>query len=511
VLLAGPGLVVRELLQRVKAAVMGAVANADVPIERALQVAGLPASANVFEASCAVHDEGFFDVGDMQGFEARPRHPAAERPPGRCSMHLRCSACVCAALAPRRGAVPAAPRRPVCRPGQAERLDVYPREDVMGESLLALELSEIRGSLRGLLTYNADIFRRSTAQRIAGHLEVRRPSPRSCNTRSHTQHGAHKPTAAQVRRQAVYHEQRPRAHPLTADPARVQELLEAMAQGGLDAAVDSLPLARQMVRRLRSSATSRLGSLGAPLASGAPSGPSAWPSRALQRGRSSANRLLRSINTGELAHALRSAGPAALPPADDSLGPATASAESSGAASPGPLARRVSSMQLRSYSRAHSFRGAPPLRMGSGGGSMLPGASSSQLREPSPRMSTRRGSVSPSVARIAEEAAGQAGAVTRAGERHLGPSFAPPPAQGFSAGGADLVMPSPFTSPFEAGADGEAAAAAFGAPSPRACPSAPVDSEELLRRRTWARVVGGAARPADARGAAARRRSVAFE
>jgi len=283
-----------------------------------------------------------------------------------------------------------------------------------------------------------------------------------------------------------------------------------MAQGGLDAAVDGLPLARQMVRRLRSSAASRLGSLGAPLASGDPSGPSAWPGRALQRGRSSANRLLRSINTGELAHALRSAGPAALPPADDSMGPATASAESTGAASPGPLARRLSSMQLRSYSRAHSLRGAPPLRMGSGGGGMLPGASSSQLGEPSPRMSTR-GSVSPSVARIAEEAAGQMGAVPRAGERHLGPSFAPPPAPGFSAGGSDVVMPSPFTTVFESGADGEAAAAAFGAPSPRGCPSAPVDSEELLRRRTWARVVGGAARPADARGAAARRRSVAFE
>ncbi len=177
-LLAGPSLVVRELLQRVKAAVMGAVANADVPIERALQAAGLPASASVFEASCAVHDEGFFDVGDMQGFEARPRRPAAVRPPGRRSMHRpRCSACARAALAPRRGAVPAAPRRPVCVPGQAERLDVYPKEDVMGESLLALELSEIRGGLRGLLTYNADIFRRSTAQRIAGHLEVRHPPP----------------------------------------------------------------------------------------------------------------------------------------------------------------------------------------------------------------------------------------------------------------------------------------------------------------------------------------------
>lgn len=69
---AGPGLLVRELLKRVKETVMGAVANAEVPVERALEVAGIPAEANVDAISVAVHDEGFFKVGDMEGFEARP-------------------------------------------------------------------------------------------------------------------------------------------------------------------------------------------------------------------------------------------------------------------------------------------------------------------------------------------------------------------------------------------------------------------------------------------------------
>lgn len=50
---------------------MGAVANAEVPVERALEVAGIPAEANVDAISVAVHDEGFFKVGDMEGFEAR--------------------------------------------------------------------------------------------------------------------------------------------------------------------------------------------------------------------------------------------------------------------------------------------------------------------------------------------------------------------------------------------------------------------------------------------------------
>lgn len=44
----------------------------------------------------------------------------------------------------------------------------------MGESLLALELSETRGTLTGVLSYNKDIFRTASAQRIAFHLEVRR-------------------------------------------------------------------------------------------------------------------------------------------------------------------------------------------------------------------------------------------------------------------------------------------------------------------------------------------------
>ena len=42
----------------------------------------------------------------------------------------------------------------------------------MGESLLGIELSETRGTLSGVLHYNRDIFRATSAQRIAFHLEV---------------------------------------------------------------------------------------------------------------------------------------------------------------------------------------------------------------------------------------------------------------------------------------------------------------------------------------------------
>ena len=41
----------------------------------------------------------------------------------------------------------------------------------MGESLLSLELSEVRGGLSGVIDYNKDVFRASTARRIAAHLE----------------------------------------------------------------------------------------------------------------------------------------------------------------------------------------------------------------------------------------------------------------------------------------------------------------------------------------------------
>ena len=68
---AGAGLLLRELLGRVKETVMGAVANADVPLEKALEAAGIPTDAYFGATSCAVHDEGFFKVGDMEGFEVR--------------------------------------------------------------------------------------------------------------------------------------------------------------------------------------------------------------------------------------------------------------------------------------------------------------------------------------------------------------------------------------------------------------------------------------------------------
>jgi len=59
---AGPGLVVRELLGRVKATVMGAVANADVPLEDAAEAAGLPPTAPLDAVHCVVHPSGFLQV-----------------------------------------------------------------------------------------------------------------------------------------------------------------------------------------------------------------------------------------------------------------------------------------------------------------------------------------------------------------------------------------------------------------------------------------------------------------
>ena len=50
---------------------MGAVANADVPLAMAMEAAGLALDASFGSTSCAVHDEGFFKVGDMEGFEVR--------------------------------------------------------------------------------------------------------------------------------------------------------------------------------------------------------------------------------------------------------------------------------------------------------------------------------------------------------------------------------------------------------------------------------------------------------
>ena len=77
VLRAGAGLLLRELLGRVKATVMGAVANAEVPMERALAAAGVPEDLWARAATrCVVHDEGFFKVSDsMGGFEVRVAHP----------------------------------------------------------------------------------------------------------------------------------------------------------------------------------------------------------------------------------------------------------------------------------------------------------------------------------------------------------------------------------------------------------------------------------------------------
>ena len=61
---------------------------------------------------------------------------------------------------------------------------MYPPDTVMGESLLGIELSETRGTLSGVLAYNKDIFRATSAQRIAFHLEARRLPARRLERRA---------------------------------------------------------------------------------------------------------------------------------------------------------------------------------------------------------------------------------------------------------------------------------------------------------------------------------------
>ena len=71
----------RELLGRVKATVMGAVANADVPLEDAAEAAGLPPTAPLDAVHCVVHDEGFFKVEmEAEGLEARMPPPLGTPP-----------------------------------------------------------------------------------------------------------------------------------------------------------------------------------------------------------------------------------------------------------------------------------------------------------------------------------------------------------------------------------------------------------------------------------------------
>ena len=61
---------------------MGAVANADVPLEKALEAAGIEPDAIFGTTTCALHDEGFFRVGDMEGFDVRAQL---------ITQHLRCA------------------------------------------------------------------------------------------------------------------------------------------------------------------------------------------------------------------------------------------------------------------------------------------------------------------------------------------------------------------------------------------------------------------------------------
>ena len=370
-----------------------------------------------------------------------------------------------------------------------------------------------------------------------------------------------------------------------------------MAQGGPEAAVDSLPLAREMARRLRSTATSQLGMRASSLASRQSSLPVAPLSRRFSRAPSELNRTLRSIDTGLLVRTLRSVdtapglpggpritshgrlsyapvslahddrvrsgsggwspvpqGAAMLPPGrpsgapgglapgersrggpiggpprrqssaipragsggvsprlmgsaaqrrgSGSIGDRTASGASSGTqsagASPRQSPRGAGMQQRRSYARAHGLRASGPLRsIGSGAGASpgepLDGPPRAAAHVPSVQ-GRARAHAGFSVDTIAEEAPHDAAA----GHKH-GVAFAPrvgPACARESPFGA--VLPSPMPSPFASayfeedslGRDAGEGVPLAGSAGSGALP----DADELLRRRTRARVAGGTRR-----------------
>ena len=368
---------------------------------------------------------------------------------------------------------------------------------------------------------------------------------------------------------------------------RAQDLLGAMAQGGPEAAVDSLPLAREMARRLRSAATSQLSMRASSLASRESSLPTLPNSRRFSRASSSVGRSLRSIDTGMLVRVLRSmdaasgglpsnlripsqgrlsnapgslvqsdrarsgsdgwsprpqgspmlspgrpsGAPGGLTPGERSARGAfagvsprrptpgilragsggvsprtsgfampprgrTGSGGSSGtpsaATSPGQSPRGAGMQQRRSYARAHSMRAGGSA--GSGAGA-LQGEPSDGARRAAQRVPSVQGRARAhfNVDTIAEEAPHDAAAGHKLGVAYAPPRVVP----SFSARETPFgaALPSPFAgSPFQV-EDGQGRDAGVGMPLGGSAGSgALLDADELLRRRTWARVAGGTRR-----------------
>ena len=347
-----------------------------------------------------------------------------------------------------------------------------------------------------------------------------------------------------------------------------------MAQGGPEAAVDSLPLAREMARRLRSAATSQLSMRASSLASRETTLPAAPPSRRFSRAPSGLGRQLRSIDTGLLVRALRSVDTAGLPggPRITSHGRlsnapgalAQGDRAGSGGLSPGgqgsPMispgrpsgaqgslppgersargafsgvsARRPSSGIPRAASGGVSPRpvgpAAPPRGSGSvgdrtvSGGSMPSSAAASPLQSPRgtggmqqrrsyARTHSRRASGGSGLGEPSDDPRGEAARVLSVMGRaraHFGvdtiaedePADA---AAEHKPGGASarprLVLKSAMMSPFASSPfdmeDSQGRDAGVGMPlRGSAGSSALLDADELLRRRTWARMAGGTQR-----------------
>ena len=380
-----------------------------------------------------------------------------------------------------------------------------------------------------------------------------------------------------------------------------------MAQGGPEAAVDSLPLAREMARRLRSAATSQLGMRASSLASRESSLPTVPPSRRFSRASSSIGRSLRSIDTGMLVRVLRSmdtasgglpsnlrihshgrlsnapgslvqsdrtrsgsggwspgaqgspvlspgrpsGAPGGLPPGERSArgafagvsprrptpgisragsggvsprtlgsamrprgsGDRTAGGGSSGTpsagASPRQSPRGAGMQQRRSYARAHTLRASGSVGSGTGApqGDPLDGARWAAARVPSVQGRARAHF---SVDTIAEEAPHDAAAGHKLGVAYAPPRVVPSFRARETPFGA--ALPSPFAggSPFEV-EDGQGRDAAVSVPLGGSAGSGALpDADELLRRRTWARVAGGTRRLSTDSGFVGRSRRVSF-
>lgn len=309
-----------------------------------------------------------------------------------------------------------------------------------------------------------------------------------------------------------------------------QELLAALAQGGPDAAVGSLPPAREMARRLQSASTSCIGGRNSSLISGRVlmPVPSTAAARGLGNGRAEGRRSLRSVDTGALAHELRQT-PAPLRSGASKLLPcfssqrhsaASLSPQATGCESHVPPSARASTeacvQQQRSYMRAHAMRisGAapPPQRVSSeegeqGNGYAMLGflgsetpifgndTSGSQRRAPALKLSGRpRSRTGIVVGSIAEEVDALAGLLECSWPKFGGGSNAVSLASPFVEASVNTSPVDAHTAAGEAGVVPAADASATVSETRPAC-GLPADAYELLRRRTWARLAGGALRP----------------